>query len=79
MAKLWLLYFYLLQIQQGPVNEPKGFSKAPGSYHWALVIFIYLFMHLFIYLLIYLFFNLNKFLLTVVSNNFLQLSLLKLF
>ena len=57
------------------MEEPKDFSKAPGSYHWALVIFIYLFIYLiytFVYLFIYLFFNVNKFLLTVANNNFLQ-------
>ena len=65
------------------MEEAKDFSKAPGSYHWALVIFIYLFiylfMHFFIYFFLYLFFNVNKFLLTIVNNNFYNLSLLKLF
>ena len=58
MTKLWLLDFYLLEIleiQQDPAEEPKGFSKAPGSYHWALVISVYLFIHAFVYLLMYLF------------------------
>ena len=32
--------------------------KAPWSYHWALVIFIYLFIYLFIYFIIYLFMHL---------------------
>ena len=45
-AKLWLLDFYLLQIEQSPVEEPRDISKAPGSYHWALVIVIYLFIYL---------------------------------
>ena len=50
-AKLWLLDFYLLSTEQGPVEEPKDFSKAPGSNHWVLVILsIYLFIYLFIYL-----------------------------
>ena len=54
------------------MEEPKDFSKGPGSYHWALVIFIYLFIYAFVYLFIYLFiFNVNKFLLIVVNNNFL--------
>ena len=64
------------------MEEPKGFSKTPGSYHWALAIFIYLFIyafvhlfiylfiHLFIYLFIYLFFDVNKFLLASADNNF---------
>ena len=61
------------------MEEAKDFSKAPGSYRWALVIFIYLFIYLciylfiyvFVYLFTYLFFNINKFLLTDVNNNFL--------
>ena len=53
------------------MEEPKDFSKDPGPYHWALVIFMYLFIYGFVYLSIYLFFNVNKFLLTVVNNNFL--------
>ena len=44
------------------MKEPKDFSKDPGSYHWALVTVIYLFMHLF--------FSVNKFLLTTVNNSF---------
>ena len=54
------------------MEEPKNFSKVPGSYHWAVVIFIDLFIYPFVYLFIYLFLNVNKFLLTVVNNNFLQ-------
>ena len=30
------------------MEEPKNFCKAPGSYHWALAIFIYLSNYLFI-------------------------------
>ena len=48
----------------GPVKESKNFSKAPGYYHWVLVIFIYLFVDLLI-------FSVNKFLLTTVSKMFL--------
>ena len=61
MAELWLLDFNYLQ---GPVEESKSFSKAPGYYHWIHVIFIYLFVHLFI-------FSVNKFLLTTVNKKFL--------
>ena len=57
------------------MEEPKDFSKAPGSYHWALAIFVYLFIYAFVYLFIYLFiyllFNVNKFILITVNNNFL--------
>ena len=49
---------------RGPVKESKNFSKAPGCYHWVLVIFIYLFVDLFI-------FSVNKFLLTTVNKKFL--------
>ena len=53
------------------VEEPTDFSKAPGSYHRAFVIFIYLFMYLFIYLYTYLVFSAKKFLLTTANNNLL--------
>ena len=55
------------------MEEPKDFSKAPGSYHRAFVIylFIYLFMYLFIYLCTYLVFSAKKFLLTTANNNLL--------
>ena len=49
---------------RGPVKESKNFSKAPGYYHWVLVIFIYLYVDLFI-------FSVNKFLLTTVNKKFL--------
>ena len=43
-AKLWLLDFNYLQ---GPVEESKSFSKAPGYYHWVLVIFISIYLFVF--------------------------------
>ena len=52
------------------MEEPKDFSKAPGSYHWAPVIFIYLFIYLVMHLFIYLFFNVDKVILATVNNNF---------
>ena len=66
------LYFSLFSLSifsQGPVEEPKNFSKAPGSYHWALVIFIIFNLILF----------LNEFLLTTGNNNFLKFQLFKTF
>ena len=30
-----------LELLEGPVEESKSFSKAPGYYHWVLVIFIF--------------------------------------
>ena len=65
-------YFSLFSLSifsQGPVEEPKNFSKAPGSYHWALVIFIIFNLILF----------LNEFLLTTGNNNFLKFQLFKTF
>ena len=60
------------------MEELKDFSKAPGPYHWALLIFIYLFIYAFVYLLfIYSFFNVNKFLLTVVNNSFFKFKYFK--
>ena len=66
------LYFSLFSLSifsQRPVEEPKNFSKAPGSYHWALVIFIIFNLILF----------LNEFLLTTGNNNFLKFQLFKTF
>ena len=65
-AKLWLLGL-------------RDFSKAPGPISGHLLsLFIFLFIYLFIYLfmhfflsLFYLFFNVNKFILTTVNNDFL--------
>ena len=47
--------FFLLSIQQDPVEELKNFSEAPGSDHCTLVIFIIYF---------YLFFRVDRFLST---------------
>ena len=47
------------------MEESKIFSKAPGYYHWVLVISIHLFVHLFI-------FSVNKFILTGVNKTFLK-------
>ena len=66
MTKLWLSDFNYLQ---GPVEEPKSFSKAPGYYYWVLVFFF--FVCLFI-------FSINKFLLTTVNKNLLQIKVFKI-
>ena len=60
---------FLSIFSQGPVEEPKNFSKAPGSYHLALVIFIIFNLILFF----------NEFLLTTGNNNFLTFQLFKTF
>ena len=46
------------------MEESKIFFKAPGYYHWVLVIVIDLFVYLFI-------FNINKFILATVNENIL--------
>ena len=61
-----------LIIRQGPVEESKSFSKAPGYYHWVLVIFIYSFVYSWI-------FSVNNFFLTAVNKNFLQFKYFKIF
>ena len=48
---------------QGSVEEPKSFSKAPGYYYWVLVFF---------------FLCINKFLLTTVNKNLLQIKVFKI-
>ena len=60
-----------LIIRQGPVEESKSFSKAPGYYHWVLVIFIYSFVYSWI-------FSVNNFFLTAVNKNFLQFKYFKI-
>ena len=59
------LYFSLFSLcifSQGPVEEPKNFSKARGSCHWALITFVIFNLTLFF----------NEFLLTAGNNNFLK-------
>ena len=56
-----------------PIYSNKSFSRAPGHYPWVLV--IYIFIYLFVYLSI---FSVNKFILTIVNKNFLQLKSLKI-
>ena len=54
------------------MGESQSFSKAPGYYHWIVVVFIYLFVCLFI-------FSVNKLLVTTVNKTFYNSSLSKFF
>ena len=56
------------------ITRPSGRAHGlldPITEHLLFLFFIYLLMRFFIYLFINLFFNVNKFLLAVVNNNFL--------
>ena len=45
-----------LELLEDPVEESKSFSKAPGYYHWVLVIFIFIYLFLFLFI-----FSVNNF------------------
>ena len=65
------------------MEESESFSRAPGYYHWVLVIFVIIIIIIIIIifvLLVYLsIFIANKFLLTTVNETFHNLCLLKFF